>query len=125
MSNTFFQGGKKFSRRGFAPLVTGLMVTPQSQNVHNFHKNGLISSHQSVGRWLIFYMFCSKDILTKLVGYHQPICLWVKMEFVVGTISLSYDLSLVELFSLMWGRHNCVRKIVFRFTYTVLWKLHG
>jgi len=32
------------------------MVTPQSQNVHSFHKNGLISSHQSVGRWLIFHV---------------------------------------------------------------------
>ena len=37
-------------------------------------------------------MFCSKDILTKLVGYHQPICLCVKMKFVVGTISLSCEL---------------------------------
>jgi len=26
------------------------MVTPQSQNVHNYHKNGLVSSHQSVGK---------------------------------------------------------------------------
>jgi len=31
----------------------------------------------------------------KLVGYHQPTCLCVKMELVVGTISLS-----CELFSL-------------------------
>jgi len=31
----------------------------------------------------------------KLVGYQQPTCLCVKMEFVVGTISLS-----CELFSL-------------------------
>jgi len=31
------------------------MVTPQSQNVHiSFHKNELVGSHQSVGRWLIF-----------------------------------------------------------------------
>ena len=41
------------------------------------HKNGLISSHQSV------------------VGYQQPTWLCVKMEFVVRTISLS-----CELFSL-------------------------
>jgi len=27
----------------------------------------------------------------KVVGYQQPICLCVKMEFVVGTISLSCD----------------------------------
>jgi len=39
-----------------------------------------------------FYMFRSKDILTKLVAYHQPICLCVKMAFVVGTISLSCEL---------------------------------
>jgi len=32
----------------------------------------------------------------KLVGYQQPICLCVKMEFVVGTISLS-----CKLFSLL------------------------
>jgi len=31
----------------------------------------------------------------------------------------------VELFSFMWGRHNCVRNMVFRFTCAVLWKLHG
>jgi len=37
-------------------------------------------------------LFCSKNILTKLVGYHQPICLCVKMELVVGTISLSCEL---------------------------------
>jgi len=39
-----------------------------------------------------FYMFRSKDILTKLVTYHQPIGLCVKMAFVVGTISLSCEL---------------------------------
>ena len=54
----------------------------------NYHKNGLVSSHQTVGRWFIF-------ILTKLFGYQQPSCLCVKMEFVVGTTSLS-----CELFSL-------------------------
>jgi len=25
----------------------------------------------------------------------------------------------------MWRRHNCLRKMVFRFTCVVLWKLHG
>ena len=35
----------------------------------------------------------------KLVGYQQPTCLCVKMEFVVGTISLS-----CELFSLFKAR---------------------
>jgi len=39
-----------------------------------------------------FYVLCNKNILTKLVGYQQPTCLCVKMEFVVGTISLSCEL---------------------------------
>ena len=42
-----------------------------------------------------FYVLCSKNVLMKLVGYQQPTCLCVKMEFVVGIISLS-----CELFSL-------------------------
>jgi len=25
------------------------------------HKNGLVSSHQSVGRWFILYVLCSKN----------------------------------------------------------------
>ena len=32
-----------------------------------------------------FYVFCSKNILTKPVGCQQRTCLCVKMEFVVGT----------------------------------------
>jgi len=39
-----------------------------------------------------FYALCNKNILTKLVGYQQPTCLCVKMEFVVGTISFSCEL---------------------------------
>jgi len=61
----------------------------------SYHKKRLVSSHQSVGRWSIFCMRCSKNILMKLVGYQQPTCLCVNMEFVVRTISLS-----CELFSL-------------------------
>jgi len=37
-------------------------------------------------------------MLTKLVGYQQPIYLCVKMEFVVGTILLS-----CELYSFSWS----------------------
>ena len=57
----------------------------------SYHKNGLVRSYQSVGKWLIFHVFCSKNILTKLIDYQQPTCLCVKMEFVVGSgpISLS------------------------------------
>jgi len=61
----------------------------------SYHKNGLVSSHQSVGRWFIFYVPYSNNILIKLVGYQQPTWLCVEMEFVVRTISLS-----CELFSL-------------------------
>jgi len=67
------------------------MVTPQSKNVHKLPQKQ-VSSHQSVGRWFIFYVRCSKNILMKLVGYQQPTCLCVKMEFVVRTISLSCEL---------------------------------
>jgi len=45
-----------------------------------------------------FYVLSSKNILMKLVGYQQPTCLCGKMEFVVGTISLS-----CELYSLSWS----------------------
>jgi len=66
-----------------------------------YHKNVLGSSHQSVGRWRIFYVLCKTNILTKLIGYQQPTCLCVKMEFVIGTTSLS-----CELYSLSW---SCLR----------------
>ena len=52
-------------------------------------------------RWPIVYflnLICSKNSLTKLVGYQQPTCLCVKMEFMVGTISLSRG-----LYSLSWS----------------------
>jgi len=39
-----------------------------------------------------FYVLFNKNILMKLVGYQQPTCLCVMMEFVVGTISLSCEL---------------------------------
>jgi len=39
----------------------------------------------------VFYLLFSKNIFTKLVGCQQPTCLCVKMEFVVGTNSLSCD----------------------------------
>ena len=54
------------------------------------HKNGLVSSLQYVDRWLIFYVLCSENILTKFAGCQQPTCIClVKVEFVVGTIPLS------------------------------------
>jgi len=45
-----------------------------------------------------FYVLCSKNILMKLAGYQQRTCLCVKMEFMVGTISLS-----CELYSFSWS----------------------
>jgi len=75
-----------------------------------------------------FYVFCGKNIFTKLVGYQQPTCLcqygiggwkWNHLAFMWIVFAF------VELFSLMWCRHNGVRKMVFRFTCAVLWKLHG
>jgi len=64
----------------------------------SYHKNELARSHQSVGRWFIFYVLCSANILTKLVSYQQPTCLSVKVELVVGIILLS-----CELYSLSWS----------------------
>ena len=45
-----------------------------------------------------FYVLSGKNILMKIVGYQQPTCLCVKMEFVVAIISLS-----CELYSLSWS----------------------
>jgi len=45
-----------------------------------------------------FYVLCNNNILMKLVAYQQPTCLCVKMELVVGIISLS-----CELYSLSWS----------------------
>jgi len=44
-----------------------------------------------------FYVLCNKNILMKLVGYQQPICLCVMTEFVIGTISLSCESELCSL----------------------------
>jgi len=45
-----------------------------------------------------FYVLGSKNILVKLVGYRKSTYLCVNMEFVVGIISLSF-----ELYSLSWS----------------------
>ena len=91
----------------------------------SYHKNGLVSTHQTVGRWFIFVL-CNKNILMKQAGDQQPTCLCVMTEFVIGTISLHVNcVHFLNLLSFMWGRHNCVRKTIFRFTCAVRWKLHG
>jgi len=43
-----------------------------------------------------FYVLFDMNIFLKLVGYQQPTCLCVKMEFVVGTTSLSCELCSVS-----------------------------
>jgi len=75
------------------------MVTPQSQYIHKLPQKRI--SQLSPNRWKMvhFYVLCSKNILMKLFGYQQPTCLFVKMDFVVGAISLS-----CELFSLSKAR---------------------
>jgi len=40
----------------------------------------------------LFLCAFNKNILMKLVGYQQPTCFCVMMEFVVGSISLSCQL---------------------------------
>jgi len=45
---------------------------------------------------IYFYVLCSTNILMKLVDCQQPTCLCVMMEFVVGTISLSSELSYIQ-----------------------------
>jgi len=94
----------------------------------SFHKNGLVSSHQSVGKWLIFYVFCSENILTKLVATDSLLVSvsiwnrWLEVE------PFRFHVNCIHFRRVVFvhvGRHNFVRKMVFRFTWAVLWKLHG
>jgi len=59
----------------------------------NYHKNGLVSSHQPLTDGLFVMCFV---VRMKLGGYQQPTRLCIKMEFVVGTISLPCELSLLS-----------------------------
>jgi len=74
---------------------------------------------------IYFYVHCNKNILLKLVGYQQPTCLCVMMEFVVETISLSSELYSLSKAAFAHVRLPQLWKTVFRFTCAVLWKLHG
>jgi len=96
---------------GISSCITLLCLHHNHKMSISYHKNWLVSGHQYVGRWFIFYVFCSKNILMELIGYQQPTCLCVKVEFVVGTISLS-----CELYSLSWScfRSCGVSTIVYR-----------
>jgi len=91
-----------------------------------YHKNGLASSHQTVERWFIFMRFVirifwqnSLAINSLLVSVSRWNSWLEPFRFHVNCVHF------VKLFWFMWGRHNCVQKIVFRFSCAVLWKLHG
>ena len=68
------------------------MVTPQSQNVHKLPQKRISQWSANCWKMVYLYVLCNKNTLMKLVGYQQPTCLYVKMEFVIGTISLSCEL---------------------------------
>jgi len=104
------------------------MVTQQHKMSVNVHKNELMSSRQSVGKWLIFMCFVVRifwrnwlAINSLLVSVSCGIGGWKWDHFAFMWIVFTF----VELYSFMWGRHNCVWEMVFRFTCAVLWKLHG
>jgi len=72
------------------------MVTPPSQSVRKLPKKRIIPESpdysQSVGRWYIFKKLPFRKNFLSQRGYHQPPCRCVKMEFAVGTFSLSCEL---------------------------------
>ena len=49
-----------------------------------YHKNGIVSSHQSVGRWFIFMCFVVRIFWWNQLAINS-LLVCVKMEFVVGT----------------------------------------
>ena len=92
----------------------------------SYHKNGLVGSHESVGIWFIFMCFVTRiswwnklainSLLVSVSRWNS----WLEpIRFHVNCVQF------LRLLSFMWGRHNCVRKMVFRFTCVVQWKLHG
>jgi len=98
------------------------MLTPQSQNVHKLPQKQI--SQQSPNRWEMVYFFvlCNKNILkinSLLVSVSWQNSWLEPFRFHVNCVHF------LKLLSFMWGRHNCVRKTVFRFARAVLWKLHG
>jgi len=93
----------------------------------SYHKIALVSCHQSVCTWLIFYGFCSKNILTKLVAYHQPTCRCVS----VGNSWLAtfrFHVNCIDFHGAVFvhvGPAQLCREMVFCFTCAMLWKYHG
>ena len=93
----------------------------------SYHKNGIVVTNP-LADGLFFTCFkCSKNIFNEtswlstasLSLCPDGICGWKHFAFMWIVFTF------VELFSFKWGRHNCVRNMVFSFTCAVLWKLHG
>ena len=64
--------------------ITLLWLHNNHKTSTNFHKNGLISSHQSFGRWLIFYMFCSTTRILDETSWLSPPCLSLCQDGIRG-----------------------------------------
>ena len=119
----------RMAKSAVARLVWALWLHHNHKMSISYHNNGFVSSHQPVGRWFIFMCFLVRIFLMKLVGSQQPTCLCVNCQGGIrGWKHFAFIwivFTFVELFSFMWGRHICARKMVFRFTCAVLWKLRG
>jgi len=99
------------------------MVTPQSQNIHKLPQKRLVSNHQTVGRWFIFMCFVVRIFFLAINSLLVSVSRWNSW---LGSFRFHVNcFYFLKLLSFMWGRHNCVLKMVFRFTCAVLWKLHG
>ena len=104
----------------YSSCITFLWLHHNHKMPISYHKNGLVSSHQSVGRWLIFMCFVVRIFRRNELAINSllvSVSRWNSFMLIVFTF--------VELFSLMRGRHNCVREMVLHFTCVVLWKLHS
>ena len=92
----------------------------------NYHKNGLVSSDQTVGRWCIFMCFVVRIFWGNWLAINSllvSVSRWNSwLELFCFHVNCFHFL---KLLSFMWGRHKCIRKVVFRFACAVLWKLHG
>ena len=79
------------------------------------HKNGfIVSCHQSVGRWFMCFVvrifwwnqLAIKSLLVSVSRWNS----WLEpFRFHVNCFHF------LKLLSFMWGRHNCVRKMVFQY----------
>ena len=94
------------------------------------HKNGLVSMVTNpLADGLFFMCFAVRifwrnylainSLLVSVSLCQDGIRDWKRFAFMWIVFTF------VELFLFTWDRHNCVRKMAFRFTCAVLWKLHG